>query len=88
MLGAETLYFPSPKDITVPCVGILYLRNLTLVLGVKDLALGGLGGLQLRYEPGNEPLFIYNLRRLSSFIRAAGFRAQRLRVWVISERRV
>ena len=56
MLGAETLYFPSPKDITVPCVGILYLRNLTLVLGVKDLALGGLGGLQLRYEPGNEPL--------------------------------
>ena len=45
VLGAETLYFPSPKDITVPCVGILYLRNLTLVLGVKDLALGGLGGL-------------------------------------------
>ena len=56
MLDAETLYFPSPKDIAVPCVGILYLRNLTLVLGVKDLVLGGLGGLQLRYEPGNERL--------------------------------
>ena len=55
-LGAETLYFPSPKDITVPCVGILYLRNLTLVLGVKDLVLLGLRGLQLRYEPGNERL--------------------------------
>ena len=42
--------------LTVPCVGILYLRNLTLVLGVKDLVLGGFGGLQLRYEPGNERL--------------------------------
>ena len=56
VLGAETRYFPTPKDIPVPCVGILYLRNLTLVLGVKDLVLGGLGGLQLRYEPGNERL--------------------------------
>ena len=81
MLGAETLYFPSPKDITVPCVGILYLRNLTLVLGVKDLALAGLGGLQLKYVP--QAMSLYNLRLLSGFIRAAGFRAQRLRVWVI-----
>ena len=85
MLGAETLYFPSPKDITVPCVGILYLRNLTLVLGVKDLVLGDLGVCSLDM---NQAMSLYNLRLLSDFIRAAGFRAQRLRVWVISERRV
>ena len=38
-----------------PRVVILYLRNLTLVLGVKDF-LGASLGLQRRYEPRNERL--------------------------------
>ena len=84
VLGAETLYFPSPKDITVPCVGILYLRNLTLVL-LRIWCLGDLGVCSLDM---NQAMNVYNLKLLSGFIRAAVFRAQRLRVWVLSARGV
>ena len=47
--------------------------------------MGGLGVCSLDM---NQAMNVYNLKLLSGFIRAAGFRAQRLRVWVISERRV
>ena len=54
-------------------------------LGVKDLVLGDLGVCSLDM---NQAMNVYNLKLLSGFIRAAVFRAQRLSVWVISERRV